>query len=96
MPIAEAVAWLINAGTLNAITKVIRQLAQTPGHEIAIRRLELVARAKDQPEPADEAALVAQILAVDAASAAQELDGVPELECKRKVPRREQKKQNKK
>ena len=95
MPIVEAVRLLLNMGTLNAIIKVMQQITQTTGHEIAVRRLELVARAKVQDGPVDEPALADQILAVDAESAAQELEGVPDLSGKRKVPRRQQKKKNK-
>ena len=92
MSLAEAVASLFGTSTLHAIGQVVRQLEQTGGHAIGIRRLELVARARVQSGAVDSASLIAQILAVDEALAAQELDGVPELEYKRPRPRREQEK----
>ena len=88
----EAVASLFGTSTFHAIGQVVRQLEQTGGHAIGIRRLELVARARVQSGAVDSASLIAQILAVDEALAAQELDGVPELEYKRPRPRKEQKK----
>ena len=57
--------------------------------------MELVARAKAQEESVDVHALAAQVLAVDTASTAQDLDGVPDLSERRKVPRKQQKKKKK-
>ena len=63
---------------------------------MSLRRLELFAKAKGQSSDTDLGALVAQIEAVDAASAEQELEGVPPLEYKSQKSGKRYKKSNKK
>ena len=82
MQVPNADCSLINLASARdflTLTKsdLLYELKKAGGHSVGVRRLELLAKAKDQPEEVDQGALLEQILAVDAASAEQELDEVP-------------------